>query len=148
MVNLEIWNVEDQAFWDDKGRKTAFRNLWISIPALLQSFSIWIMWGMIIVQMKKLGFTLGLPHESPEDLKTFNELLWTLPAIAGLAGATLRIPHSFMIAIGGGRNVVLFSTILLLIPSVGAGFALQNIQTPFAGEFLSSYTKVEAGYNP
>ena len=130
-INIEKWDVENPQFWESEGKRTAFRNLWISIPALLQSFSIWIMWGMIIVQMKKLGFTLGLPHETPEDLKIFNELLWTLPAIAGLSGATLRIPNSFLIAIGGGRNVVLFSTLLLLIPCVGAGIALQNTQTPY-----------------
>ncbi len=131
-VNIEHWNVEDEKFWQEEGMPVASRNLWISIPALLQSFSIWIMWGMIIVQMKKLGFTLGMPHQTPEDLKIFNELLWTLPAIAGLSGATLRIPNSFLIAIGGGRNVVFLSTIFLLIPSVLAGFALQNINTSYA----------------
>lgn len=130
-INIEKWDIENQQFWEAEGKRIAFRNLWISIPALLQSFSIWIMWGMIIVQMKKLGYTLGLPHETPQDLKIFNELLWTLPAIAGLSGATMRIPHAFLVAIGGGRNVVLFSTLLLLIPSVGAGFALQNIHTPY-----------------
>jgi len=130
-INIQTWDVENQSFWDREGKRIATRNLWISIPALLQSFSIWIMWGMIIVQMKKLGFTFGLPHQTPDDLKVFNELLWTLPAIAGLSGATLRIPHSFLIAIGGGRNVVFLSTLLLLIPSIGAGFALQDIQTPY-----------------
>jgi len=130
-TNIEKWDPENSQFWESEGKKTAFRNLWISIPALLQSFSIWIMWGMIIVQMKKLGFTFGLPHQTPQDLKVFNELLWTLPAIAGLSGATLRIPHSFMIAIGGGRNTVLISTLLLLIPSIGAGIALQNIHTSY-----------------
>lgn len=130
-VNLQSWDCENETAWEGGAKKTAYRNLWISIPSLLQSFSIWIMWGMIIVQMKKLGFTLGLPHTTPEDLKTFNELLWTLPAIAGLAGATLRIPHSFLIAIGGGRNVVFFSTVLLLVPAVGAGIALQNISTSY-----------------
>lgn len=130
-INIQKWEIEDPNFWKKKGKRIANRNLWISIPALLQSFSIWIMWGMIIVQMKKLGFTFGIPHQTPEDLKTFNELLWTLPAIAGLSGATLRIPNSFLIAIGGGRNVVFIATMLLLIPSVGAGFALQNINTPY-----------------
>lgn len=130
-VNIQSWDVEDVQFWESQGKTTAFRNLWISIPALLQSFCLWIMWGMIIVQMKKLGFTLGLSHQTPEDLKIGNELLWTLPAIAGLSGATLRIPHSFLIAIGGGRNVVFFSTLLLFIPAMGAGIALQNINTPY-----------------
>ncbi len=130
-INIQQWDVENEKFWNEQGKGVAARNLWISIPALLQSFAIWIMWGMIIVQMKKLGFTLGLPHSTPEDMKVYNELLWTLPAIAGLSGATLRIPHSFLIAIGGGRNVVFLSTVLLLIPVFGAGFALQDINTPY-----------------
>src|SRR3989338_6949589 len=130
-VNIEKWDVENNGFWDATGKKTAQRNLWISIPNLLQSFAIWMMWGMIIVQMKKLGFTLGMPHETPENLKAINEMLWILPAIAGLSGATLRIPHSFLIAVGGGRNVVALTTALLLIPTIGAGIALQNKETPF-----------------
>lgn len=130
-VNIGQWDIEDAKFWESEGKSTAFRNLSISIPALLQSFSIWIMWGMIIVQMKKLGFTLGLPHQTPEDMKVFNELLWTLPAIAGLSGATLRIPNSFMIAIGGGRNVVFASCLLLMLPAIGTGLALGNINTPY-----------------
>ncbi|MEE8326565.1 MAG: NarK/NasA family nitrate transporter, partial [candidate division NC10 bacterium] len=87
--NISTWNVEDEAFWESTGKKIANRNLWISIPALLLSFAIWLMWGMLIVQMKKLGFTLGMPHSTAEDLQRINELLWTLPAIAGLSGATL-----------------------------------------------------------
>ena len=130
-INLEKWEIENPEFWKKKGSGVAKQNLWISIPALLQSFAIWMLWGMIIVQMKKLGFTLGLPHASPQDLKVINELLWTLPAIAGLSGATLRIPNSFLIAIGGGRNVVFISTLLLLIPAVGAGIALQNVHTSY-----------------
>ncbi len=142
-INIDEWDVENLKFWDTGGKKVAFRNLWISIPSLLQSFSIWIMWGMIIVQMKKLGFTLGLPHQSPEDLKIYNELLWTLPAIAGLAGATLRIPHSFLIALGGGRNVVFLSTLFLLIPAVGAGVALQHAQTSY---FVFAFLALLSGF--
>ena len=121
--NIEEWNVEDESFWNRIGKKIARRNLWISIPALLLAFSVWLMWGMLIVQMKKLGFTFGLPNSSPDQLKEINELLWTLPAIAGLAGATLRIPNSFLIAIGGGRNTIFLTSSLLLIPTVEIGRA-------------------------
>jgi NNP family nitrate/nitrite transporter-like MFS transporter len=51
--------------------------------------------------------------------------------VAGLAGATLRIPNSFMIAICGGRNVKFMTTALLLLPAVSAGIALQDHTTPF-----------------
>ncbi len=57
--------------------------------------------------------------------------LYTLPAIAGLAGATLRIPNSFMIAISGGRNVIAVTTALLILPAAGVGIALQNPETGY-----------------
>jgi NNP family nitrate/nitrite transporter-like MFS transporter len=61
----------------------------------------------------------------------YRNLLFTLPAVAGLVGATLRIPNSFMIAICGGRNVKFMTTLLLMLPALGAGIALQNPKTPF-----------------
>lgn len=146
-INIDHWDVEDNQFWESTGKGIAIKNLWISIPALLLAFSVWLMWGMIIVQMKKLGFTLGLPHATPEDLKTINELLWTLPAIAGLAGATLRIPNSFLIGVGGGRNTIFFTTTLLIIPALGAGIALQNPNTPFVVFALLAATSGFGGGN-
>jgi len=125
-INIEKFDVEDDQFWDKEGKSIATRNLWISIPSLLLAFSVWLMWGMLIVQMKKMGFTLGMNPQTPEDWAEINSLLWTLPAIAGLAGATLRIPNGFLIGIGGGRNVVFFTTALLLIPALGAGWAMGN----------------------
>ncbi len=65
-VNIEKWDVENNEFWESTGKKIANRNLWISIPCLLLAFSVWLMWGMIIVQMKKLGFTLGMPHATAD----------------------------------------------------------------------------------
>jgi len=125
-INIEKWDVEDKDFWEKEGKKVAARNLWISIPALLLAFSVWLMWGMLIVQMKKMGFTLGMNPQTPEQWADVNALLWTLPAVAGLAGATLRIPNGFLIGIGGGRNVIFLTTALLLIPAFGAGWAMGN----------------------
>jgi len=75
------WNPEDQAFWNAQGSRIASRNLWISIPALLCGFAIWLMWGIISVQMLNLGF----PFSQDE--------LFTLTAISGISGATMRIPR-------------------------------------------------------
>jgi len=123
-ININKWDVEDESFWQSEGKKIANKNLWISIPALLFAFSVWLMWGMLIVQMKKMGFTLGMNPQTPEDWANVNALLWTLPAVAGLAGATLRIPSGFLIGVGGGRNVIFLTTALLLIPALGAGWAM------------------------
>jgi MFS transporter, NNP family, nitrate/nitrite transporter len=116
--DIDHWDPEDQAFWEREGKRVANRNLWISIPNLLCGFAVWLMWGIITVQMLNLGF----PFEAPE--------LFTLTAIAGLTGATLRIPASFMIRIAGGRNTIFLTTALLIVPAFGAGLALQNPNTP------------------
>jgi len=136
-INLSSWNVEDENFWQLTGKKIATKNLWISIPALLLAFAVWIMWSIIATKLKEFGFNFGMisPEMSPVEisakLKEINSLYYTLPAIAGLAGATLRIPNSFLISLGGGRNVIFITTLLLLIPAVGTGIALQNVNTPY-----------------
>ena len=43
-------------FWESTGKQIAYRNLWISVPALLCGFAVWGMWGIITVQMLNLGF--------------------------------------------------------------------------------------------
>ena len=116
--DIQEWNPEDEAQWKSGGSKIAFRNLWISIPALLCGFAVWLYWGIITVQMLNLGF----PFEKSE--------LFTLMAIAGLTGATLRIPSTFFIRLAGGRNTIFFTTALLILPALGAGFALQDQNTP------------------
>ena len=118
MGDLYKWDVEDPDFWESKGKKVANRNLWVSIPSLLCGFAVWLYWGIITVQMDNLGFPI------PKDE------LFTLTAIAGLTGATLRIPSSFFIRIAGGRNTIFFTTALLMIPAFGTGLALQSQQTP------------------
>jgi MFS transporter, NNP family, nitrate/nitrite transporter len=117
MSNLEKWDVEDLAFWESTGKKVANRNLWISIPSLLVGFAVWLMWGIITVQMKNLGFGFGQSE------------LFTLTAIAGLTGATLRIPSTFFIRLAGGRNTIFFTTALLMVPALGTAFALKDPDT-------------------
>jgi NNP family nitrate/nitrite transporter-like MFS transporter len=141
MSNLEKWDVEDPAFWESTGKSVATRNLWISIPSLLVGFSVWLMWGIITVQMKNLGFTFG---KSPEEAMG---LLFMLPAIAGLTGATLRIPSTFFIRLAGGRNTIFFTTALLMIPALGAAFALQDPTTSFETFMLLAFLSGIGGGN-
>ena len=116
--DIRGWTPEDESFWTQSGRAIANRNLWISIPSLLCGFAVWLYWGIITVQMLNLGF----PFEKHE--------LFTLSAVAGLAGATLRIPSTFFIRLAGGRNTIFLTTVLLVIPAVGTGFALHDPDTP------------------
>jgi NNP family nitrate/nitrite transporter-like MFS transporter len=137
-TNLEKWDVENQDFWESTGKTIANKNLWLSIPALFLSFATWAMWGVIINYMKDFGYNFGMTkgllsgsEEYKTVLKEVNTLYYSLPAIAGLAGATLRIPNSFLISLGGGRNVIFFSALLMLIPSIGTGWALSDINTSY-----------------
>ncbi|WP_205738393.1 MFS transporter [Billgrantia endophytica] len=117
-ADIEHWDVENDEFWEREGKKVANRNLWISIPSLLMGFAVWMMWGMITTQMQNLGFPFTVGE------------LFTLTALAGLSGATLRIPASFMIRIAGGRNTIFLTTALLMVPALGTGLALMNPETP------------------
>jgi NNP family nitrate/nitrite transporter-like MFS transporter len=117
-VDIADWQPEDTRFWESTGKKIAYRNLWISIPSLLCGFAIWGMWGIITVQMLNLGF----PFTQAE--------LFTLTAISGLAGATMRIPASFLIRLSGGRNTIFLTTAMLLAPAIGTGIALQHPEWP------------------
>jgi NNP family nitrate/nitrite transporter-like MFS transporter len=76
------------------------------------------MWGIITVQMLNLGF----PFSQAE--------LFSLTAISGLAGATMRIPASFLIRLSGGRNTIFLTTAMLLAPAMGTGIALQHPEWP------------------
>ncbi len=147
MADIYEWDVEDEEFWETTGKKVASRNLWISIPSLLVGFAVWLYWGIITVQMINLGF----PFETGE--------LFTLSAIAGLTGATLRIPSSFLIRVAGGRNTIFFTTALLMVPAAGTGFALLSQDTPLwvfqilailsgigGGNFASSMSNISFFY--
>ena len=136
MASADIyeWDVEDEEFWEREGKKVATRNLWISIPALLCGFAVWLYWSVITVQMLNLGF----PFTTAE--------LFTLASIAGLTGATLRIPSSFLIRIAGGRNTIFFTTVLLMIPALGTGFALLSQDTPlWVFQFLAFLSGLGGG---
>ncbi len=117
-ADIADWRPEDEKFWESRGKKIAYRNLWISVPALLCGFAIWGMWGIITVQMLNLGF----PFSQAE--------LFSLTAIAGLAGATMRIPASFLIRVAGGRNTIFLTTAMLLAPALGTGIVLQHREWP------------------
>jgi len=117
-ADIADWRPEDDAFWESTGKRIAYRNLWISVPSLLCGFAIWGIWGIITVQMLNLGF----PFTQAE--------LFTLTAISGLAGATMRIPASFLIRLAGGRNTIFLTTAMLLAPALGTGIVLQHKDWP------------------
>ncbi|AMN47589.1 MFS transporter [Steroidobacter denitrificans] len=116
---IEDWRPEDRAFWEGSGRRIANRNLWLSIPSLLLSFAVWMVWSVVVAKLPAIGFEY-----------TTDQLFW-LAALPGLSGATLRIIYSFVVPIFGGRLWTTLATWSLLIPALGIGFAVQNPQTPY-----------------
>ncbi len=117
-ADISDWRPEEDSFWESTGKRIAYRNLWISVPALLCGFAVWGMWGVITVQMMNLGF----PFTQAE--------LFTLTAIAGISGATMRIPASFLVRLAGGRNTIFLTTAMLLSPAIGTGIVLQHPEWP------------------
>ena len=116
---IEDWRPEDKTFWQMQGRAIAQRNLWISIPALLLAFAVWMVWSVVVAKLPAVGFKF-----------TTDQLFW-LAAMPGLSGATLRIFYSFMPPIFGGRLWTSIATWSLMIPALGIGLAVQNPDTPY-----------------
>ncbi len=141
------WRPEDSHFWAAGGKAIATRNLWISIPALLLAFAVWMVWSTVIVRLNSIGFTF-----------TTDQLFW-LAALPGLSGATLRIFYSFMVPIFGGRRWTALSTASLLAPALWMGFAVQDPNTSYnvfvliallcgfgGGNFASSMSNISFFY--
>ena len=116
---IKDWRPEDAEFWSATGRKIARRNLWISVPCLLLSFAVWMVWSVVVAKLPAVGFAFS------------NEQLFWLAALPGLSGATLRVVYAFMPAMFGGRLWTTLTTWSLLIPAVGMGFAVQNPTSPY-----------------
>jgi MFS transporter, NNP family, nitrate/nitrite transporter len=116
---LVHWVPEDAEFWATTGARVAWRKLAVTTAALVLSFGTWFMVSALVVRLPAVGFRLSTA-----------QLFW-LAAMPGLAGGTLRILHTFMVPIFGSRHVVSVSTLLLLVPALGWGFAVQNVATPY-----------------
>ena len=118
-AEITKWEIGDPAFWEATGRRIATRNLWISIPALLLAFAVWMLFSVVAVNLNRAGFRF-----------TTDQLFW-LTALPALSGATLRIFYSFMVPVFGGRRWTAISTASLLIPAIGIGYAVQDNTTSY-----------------
>ena len=116
------WSPESPE-WQGEGSRVAWRSLWLTTFGLILSFATWFMVSAIVVKLSGIGFKF-----------TKQELFW-LNSMPGLAAGTLRIVHTFLIPVFGTRKTVAASTLLLLVPSIGWGIAVQDPNTSF-GTFL------------
>ena len=117
---LVDWRPDDEGFWAATGRRIANRNLWLSMPALLLAFAVWVVWSVIVVELPHIGFKFST-----------NQLFW-LAALPGLSGVVFRALYSFVVPIFGGRNFTVWSTTMLLLPTLWIGFAVQDPTTNYA----------------
>jgi len=144
---LAYWEPEDRLFWAREGAQVARRNLVLSIPPLVLSFAIWMLWSVVVVELPRIGF-----HFSA------NQLFW-LAALPGLAGALLRLFFSLLVPVFGGRTWTAISTAALLVPAVGLGLAVPDPGTGYptflalaltagigGGNFASSMANVSYFY--
>ncbi|EHZ7706103.1 NarK family nitrate/nitrite MFS transporter [Salmonella enterica] len=120
---LSDWRPENPAFWENKGKGIARRNLCISVSCLLLAFCVWMLFSAVAVNLNKIGFNFT------------TDQLFLLTALPSLSGAILRVPYSFMVPLFGGRKWTVLSTVILIIPCAWLGFAVQNPATPF-GVFM------------
>lgn len=117
--SLQDWSPEDDNYWNRKGKHIANKNLVNSVPCLFLAFAVWFIWSAVAVNLNNIGFSFS------------TDQLFTLAAVPGLTGATLRLFYSFCVPIFGGRNWTVLSTFTLLIPSIGIGLAIQDKSTSY-----------------
>jgi MFS transporter, NNP family, nitrate/nitrite transporter len=116
---IDGWDPEDAGQWADVGRRTARRNLSLSIGAEFLGFAVWALWSIVVPQLPKAGFALST-----------DQMFW-LVAIPSLVGAVLRIPYTFAVPVFGGRNWTIVSALLLLVPTLALAVAVQHPDLPF-----------------
>ena len=116
---LRDWRPDDEAFWQKTGRGIALRNLILSMPPLLLSFAVWMMWSVVVVELPRIGFQF-----------TTGELFW-LAGAPGLSGAAMRLAYSVVVPLFGGRNWTIFSTLSLLVPTLWMALAVQDPGTDY-----------------
>ncbi|MFC8046014.1 MFS transporter [Nocardia sp. NPDC057353] len=125
---LERWEPDDTRFWESGGKRTARKNLAFSVFAENLGFSVWVIWGTVVTSMGAAGFPFlaGLGQGDPTAVS--NALLLT--STPTLVGAALRIPYTFAIPRFGGRAFTAFSAAMLLIPTLGLAWFVNQPGTP------------------
>lgn len=116
---LRHWDPENKTFWERFGKRVAYRNLTVSIIALLLAFCINTLCALVSSSLGSAGFHFNVGQ------------LFLLTALPGLIGATGRIIFTYLPAIFGGKNFTFVSTAVLLVPLVGLACAIQDPSTSF-----------------
>ena len=138
------WDPEDEDAWERGGRRIALRNLVLSVLCEHIGFSVWTMWSVLVLFMSpEIGFAFD-PGEK-----------FLLVVVPTLVGAALRLPYSYAVTRFGGRNWTVFSSAILLVPTLLTLYFVQRPGTPLwvflligavagvgGGNFASSMTNI------
>lgn len=103
---ISDWSSDDESFWDAGGRRTARRNLALSMFAEHIGFSIWVVWTVVVLNLADAGIHLPVSD------------LFVLTMVPNVVGALLRVPYTFAVPRFGGRLWTTVSAALLLVPAV------------------------------
>lgn len=114
---LQAWDPENEETWD---KALAWRTLSITTFTLTLAFASWFIASALAPKLTNLGFDLT------------NDQLYWLVAMPGLSAGMLRLVWMVLPPMLGTRKLVSLTTLLLLIPLVGWGIAVQNPDTSFA----------------
>jgi len=146
-AHITDFDPEDGAAWENGNGAIARRNLFWSTATMHIAFSIWSLWSVVVLFMP----------ESVYGLKPGDKLL--LGAVATLVGACVRVPYVSATAKFGGRNWAAFSSLILLVPTVGTLLLLVNPGQPMwmylvcaaltglgGGNYAASLANVDAFY--
>lgn len=115
---ISNWDAEDVAAWQAGNNRIARRNLIWSLFAMHVGYSVWSIWSVMVLFMPRSVYGL-----SPAD-----KLL--LGATATLVGGCLRLPYAVAVDRLGGRNWLVFSSLILLIPTALTIVLLANPGQP------------------
>ncbi|MEV0965411.1 nitrate/nitrite transporter [Streptomyces sp. NPDC049910] len=140
------WDPEDGDAWHRGGRRTARRNLALSVLSEHIGFSVWTLWSVLVLFMTPESGLAFAPEEK-----------FLLVAAPTVVGALLRLPYSYAVTRFGGRDWTVFATAVLLVPATLALYFVQQPGTPLwvflliaalcgvgGGTFASSMTNITA----
>lgn len=113
---LQNWNPEDEKTWDSK---LAWSTLTITTISLTMAFAAWFLPSAIIPKLKSIGFSFSK-----------DQLYW-MTSMVGLSAGLLRLLWMILPPIMGTRKMVTMTSVLLIVPLVGWGFAVQNPNTSY-----------------
>lgn len=111
---IDRWEPDDEAFWENTGKRIARKNLALSMFAEHIGFSVWVLWTIVVLNLSNAGIDLPVSE------------LFVLTLVPNLVGSLLRIPYTFAVPRFGGRAWTTISAGLLFVPTLLLAFVVPS----------------------